>query len=57
MLVRGMALCHRTVEVVEIILVGVGSGFDLLFGLVGHGGGVGDVVKEVLLEYLRMSSC
>ena len=57
MSVRDMALCHRTVEVVQIILVGVGSGFDLLFGLVGHGGGVGDVVKEVLLEYLRMSSC
>ena len=33
-----------TVEVVEIILVGVGSGLDLLFGLVGHDDGVGDVV-------------
>ena len=46
MSVRDMALCHRTVEVVQIILVGVGSGFDMLFVLVGHGGGVGDVVER-----------
>jgi len=36
--------CGSTVEVVEIILVGVGSGLDLLFGLVGHDGGVADVL-------------
>lgn len=42
---RSVESCESTVKVVEIILVGIGSGFDLLFGLVGHGGGVvGDVI-------------
>ena len=37
-------LCNSTVKVVEIVLVGIGSDFDLLSGLVGHGGGgVGDL--------------
>ena len=38
-------LCDSTVKVVEIILVGIGSGLDLLFRLVGHGGGIADVVS------------
>ena len=45
MLGRLMVFSDSTVKVVEIILVGIGSGFDLLFGLVGHGGGIGDAVK------------
>ena len=45
MLGRLMVFRDSTVKVVEIILVGIGSGFDLLFRLVGHGGGVEDVVK------------
>ena len=40
-----MVVCDSTVKVVEIILVGIGSGFDLLFGLVGHGGGIGGVLN------------
>jgi len=45
MLGRLMVFRDSTVKVVEIILVGIGSGFDLLFGLVSHGGGIGGVVK------------
>ena len=45
MLERFAVVCDSTVKVVEIILVGIGSGFDLLFRLVGHGGGIGDAVE------------
>ena len=36
-----MSLLKGTVKVVQIILVRIGSGLDLLFGLVRHIGGVG----------------
>lgn len=35
-------MCEITVKVVEIILIGIGSGLDLLFGLVAHDCGGGD---------------